>query len=113
MSTHEEDAAMSDAPTPQTPQSTTPGDEDGESERGPVEKPPAPDMLSDEVLKNPGRRVTSNVSHLIIEAELVAEGKDLDNPAQPAGPEVVDDVMRRLEAKDGDLRPAWAVADDE
>lgn len=100
---------MSDAPTPQTPTRSTPEreepDVEDDSDDGETDsKPAAPDTLSDDVLKTPGRRVTANLSHLVIEAELVAEGKDLDNPAVP-DQTVIEDAIQQLERRD--LEPAW------
>jgi hypothetical protein len=110
MSTHEEDAAMSDAPTSQTPTRSTPERDPSDAEQSTTDETDetssdaAPDTLSDDVLKNPGRRVTANLSHLVIEAELAAEGKDLDNPAVP-DQTVIEDAIQQLERRD--LEPAW------
>ena len=89
---------MSDAPTPQTPTSTQPD----------VIEPADRDFDVTEIPA--GRRTSANVELLVIEAELVAEGKDLDNPARPDSPDVVDAVMTRL---DEGQRPAWAEVDDD
>ena len=89
---------MSDAPKPQTPTSTEPD----------VIEPADRDL---DILSIPaGPRTSSNVDLLVIEAELVAEGKELENPARPDSPDVVDEVMARL---DEGQRPAWAVGGDE
>ena len=57
----------------------------------------------------PGARYTENVSMLVIEAELAAEGTVLDNPAKI--PEYADGAAERfaeaLENHDDDLVPAW------
>ena len=90
---------MSDAPTPQTPTQTEPD----------VLEPAGRDLDLTEIPA--GRRTSGDVELLVIEAELVAEGKDLENPARPDSPDVVDEVMARL---DEGQRPAWAeVGDDE
>ena len=89
---------MSDAPTPQTPTST----------EADVIEPADRDFDVTEIPA--GRRTSGNVDLLVIEAELVAEGKDLENPARPATPDVVNEVMARL---DEGQRPAWAEVDDE
>ena len=95
----------SEAPTPQTPTETsreTEGDEPDHARSGPSEFP-------DHLQERPGKRTSGSVELLVIEAELVAAGKDLDNPAQPADADVVNDVMARL---DEGVRPAWAVIDE-
>ena len=90
---------MSDAPTPQTPTQTEPDVLDAVDGDLDLTEIPA------------GRRTSGDVDLLVIEAELVAEGKDLENPARPDSPDVVDEVMARL---DEGQRPAWAeVGDDE
>ena len=90
---------MSDAPTPQTPTQTEPD----------VLDPVDGDLDVTEIPA--GARTSSNVELLVMEAELVAEGKELENPARPDSPDVVDEVMARL---DEGQRPAWAeVGDDE
>jgi len=57
---------------------------------------------------SPGLRVTSSIERLVIEAELVAEGADLDNPAIP-GQNTREDAISRIESKD--LEPAWEVCE--
>lgn len=53
-----------------------------------------------------GARTSGDVSLLAIEAELAADGVELDNPAKPA----TGDVAERLHARlDEDVRPAWEV----
>ena len=89
---------MSDAPTPQTPTQTEPD----------VLDPVDGDLDLTEIPA--GRRTSGDVELLVIEAELVAEGKELENPARPDSPDVVDEVMARL---DQGQRPAWAEVDDE
>jgi len=87
---------MSDAPTPQTPRSSGRGETETESTA-------RNDALSREVL-TPGRRTSGTIEHLVIEAELVADGRDLDNPAVPAE-EVFEDVLNTLDSRG--LEPAW------
>ena len=53
------------------------------------------------------KRTSGDVSILVIEAELVADGVELDNPARPATADVAEDVVARL---DDGVRPAWEVA---
>jgi hypothetical protein len=98
MSTTEGDA-MSESPTPQTPT-----DSSREIEADPTERATYLEGIDVELLRTPGRRTTANVEHAVIEAELVAEGKDLDNPAVP-GEEIMADVLDTLERKN--LEPAW------
>lgn len=58
------------------------------------------------VLAEAGARRTSNAELLVIEAELVADGHEPDNPAVPiAGSGVVEEFHERIE--DTDLEPAW------
>jgi hypothetical protein len=106
--TTEATMASSGEPTPQTPTGTD--SDDGED----IERTSSSSShLPEELQCRPGKRTSGDVSLLVIEAELVHEGKDLDNPAEPADAETVNDVMRKLEAREEDLRPAWAVVDDE
>ena len=55
----------------------------------------------------PGARQTGNIEMLVIEAELVAEGKQLDNPAKPVDMETGEAFAERLEQHEEDLVPAW------
>ena len=57
-------------------------------------------------LLNTPPRVSGNVDLLVTEAELVAAGRELDNPATPASADIAEDVVARL---DEDVRPAWEV----
>ena len=92
------------------------------SDRAPPERPETPpeagetDPLAPErheplaaICTDPGPRYTESVSMLVIEAELAAEGKVLDNPAKI--PEYADGTAERfaeaLENHDEDLVPAW------
>lgn len=53
---------------------------------------------------SPGRRKSSDVDLLLLEAELAADGKDLGNPAFPTSEDVATQVHDRLPE---DVRPAW------
>ena len=62
---------------------------------------------AEDILDHPaGRRESGNVDILVVEAELVAEGAELDNPARPSTADVAEAVVGRL---DEDQRPAWEV----
>ena len=90
---------MSESPTPQTPT-----DSSREIAADPTERATYLDGIDEELLRTPGRRTTATVEHAVIEAELVAAGKELDNPAVP-GEEIMSDVLETLERKG--LEPAW------
>ena len=95
----------SDAPSPQTPTDTS-READGEADAG--------DALAEgrSLAEIPaGRRTSGNVELLVIEAELVADGKSLDNPARPDSADIVDELMAKLEPRG--LRPAYKVIGDE
>jgi len=89
----------SDQPRPQTPT-----DSSRETKQDVTERSSYLDGLNEDLLRTPGRRTTSTVEHVVIEAELVAEGKDLDNPAVP-GAEIMSEALETLERKG--LEPAW------
>jgi len=61
------------------------------------------------ITTEPGDRYTENVELLVIEAELVADGHEPDNPAKI--PEYADGTAERfaerLDEHDEDLVPAW------
>ena len=61
------------------------------------------------ITTEPGDRYTENVDLLVIEAELVADGHEPDNPAKI--PEYADGTAERfaerLENHEDDLVPAW------
>ena len=101
MSQTQEGAAMSESPTPQTPTDSSPN-RDGHA----TERSSYLDGLSPKVVKNAGRRTSGTVEHLLLEAELAADGHDLDNPAVPAE-DVIEDVLERLDGRG--LEPAWIV----
>lgn len=52
---------------------------------------------------------SSNIDHIRIEAELIAEGKDLKNPHIPSNDDVLETALERL-AEEG-LTPAWEAID--
>jgi len=106
------------------------------SDRAPPERPEPADELSDDpsgddeidaspaqrreslsevITMEPGRRKTGNVELLEIEAELVADGHEPDNPAIPVDTDTGEAFRERIE--DTDLVPAWTrpweVTDDE
>ena len=87
---------MSNSPAPQTPQQTAP---EPTTEHN-IDLDRNEPFLGDA----PGRRTSSSLDLLIIEAELVAEGKRVENPAIP-GDEIFEDVLQRLEGRG--LEPAW------
>ncbi|AGM11103.1 hypothetical protein M196_gp08 [Halorubrum tailed virus 4] len=58
----------------------------------------------------PGPRRTSSVEMLRVEAELVDEGKELDNPAKPSNGDVAKQAIEQIEGEG--LTPAWRVVDD-
>jgi len=62
-------------------------------------------------LLSPGQRRTANTEILRIEAELVAEGIDLGNPAKPADHRTAKTIIERLESEG--LEPAWRVCERE
>jgi len=95
----------SDAPSPQTPTDTSrEADGDGNAGAALAEGRPLAEIPA-------GRRTSGNVELLVIEAELVADGKQLDNPARPDSAAVVDELMAKLEPRG--LRPAYKVVGDE
>lgn len=55
----------------------------------------------------PGDRKTDNVKMLVIEAELVADGHQPDNPAKPRTEKVGKAFLERLDEHEDDLVPAW------
>lgn len=57
---------------------------------------------------SPGRRKTSDVEMLVMEAEMAADGKDLGNPAFPTSGEIAEQVHDRL---DDEIEPAWIACD--
>lgn len=69
-----------------------------------AEREAAHDPLSN-ITMEPGRRRTDNVEMLVIEAELVADGHEPDNPATPRTESVGEEFFDRIE--DTDLVPAW------
>jgi len=91
------------------------------SDRAPAERPAGEPNTSDgaasdasddhpglsEITTTPGRRRTSDVEMLVIEAELVADGHEPDNPAIPVDEETGETLRDRLASHEDDLVPAW------
>ena len=89
------------------------------SDRAPPERPAPPADAQDDTIDAehadtgglssittaPGARRTDDTELLVIEADLARDGADLDNPAQPAGPETAAAFADRIE--DTELEPAW------
>jgi len=87
------------------------------SDRAPPERPaPSPEAQDDEIETGrhdplsavemaPGDRRTDNVEMLVVEAELVGDGAELDNPAKPRTESVGEQFRERLD--ETDLVPAW------
>ena len=92
---------MSDAPAgrgvTQRPETT-------EDDAEPVDAGRETDGLNGITLR-PGPRRTDNVEMLVIEAEMVAEGHEPDNPAQPLGTATAEAFAERIDGTD--LEPAW------
>jgi hypothetical protein len=99
-----EDTMSSDRAPPERP------DAGGEtpSEEIDAERDAATEPLSN-ITMEPGDRYTENVELLVIEAELVADGHEPDNPAKI--PEYADGTAERfaerLDEHEDDLVPAW------
>ncbi len=93
----------SDRATPERPEPADEPDDEIDAEREQAHEP-----LS-QITTEPGDRYTENVELLIIEAELVADGHEPDNPAKI--PEYADGTAERfaeaLENHEDDLVPAW------
>ena len=100
------------------------------SDRAPPERPAADPNADDTdeietertdplsaIEMTPGDRRTDSVRMLVVEAELAAEGTQLDNPAKPTTQNVGETFQERLDEHDDDLVPAWTrpweVSDDE
>ena len=75
-----------------------------EDDAEPVDAGRETDGLSGITL-TPGPRLTDNVEMLVIEAEMVAEGHEPDNPAQPLGTATAEAFAERIEGTE--LEPAW------
>jgi len=56
------------------------------------------------VTTKPGRRWTANTDILVIESELLNDGKTLENPAMPINQQSKDEAMRRIP---DDQAAAW------
>ena len=89
------------------------------SDRAPPERPAPPADAQDDTIDaehadtgglssiemTPGDRRTDNVEMLVVEAELVDGGAELDNPAKPRTEGVGEQFRERLD--ETDLVPAW------
>ena len=106
MSQSQEGAVMSsDQPRPQTPSRTAPEQpQSGSKNESESDSRARNDGMPRHLLNSPGRRTSSNIELLMIEAELVGEGKELDNPAIPSD-KVIETVLDRIDSRD--LQPAW------
>lgn len=93
----------SDQPRPKTPSRTADEQPDSGS-KNESESNARPSAIPPRLVRTPGRRTSSNIELLVTEAELVGEGKDLDNPAIPSD-KVIETVLDRLDGRD--LDPAW------
>jgi hypothetical protein len=99
-----EDTMSSDRAPPERP------DAGGEtpSEEIDAERDAATEPLSN-ITTEPGDRYTENVELLVIEAEMVADGHEPDNPAKI--PEYADGTAERfaerLDEHEDELVPAW------
>jgi hypothetical protein len=104
-----EDTMSSDRAPPERPDAggEPPEEPTGDDEID-AERERAHDPLSN-INTEPGDRYTENVELLVIEAELVADGHEPDNPAKI--PEYADGTAERfaerLENHEDDLVPAW------
>jgi hypothetical protein len=98
-----EDTMSSDRAPPERPEPAGEPDDEIDAEREQAHDPLA------NINTEPGDRYTENVEMLIIEAELVADGHEPDNPAKI--PEYADGTAERfaeaLENHEDDLVPAW------
>ncbi|MDB2293707.1 hypothetical protein PM085_15730 [Halorubrum ezzemoulense] len=68
------------------------------------------EVLSEVITMEPGARKArgeKGIERMIIEAELVAEGHEPDNPAVPVSVEAGEKLRERLDEHDEDLVPAW------
>jgi hypothetical protein len=100
-----EDTMSSDRAPPERPESAAEPDDEIDAERD--------DDADDEettISYEPGARKASGdrgVERMVIEAELVADGHEPDNPAIPASVETGEQLRERLEQHEEDLVPAW------
>jgi len=79
------------------------------SEEIDAEREQAHDPLAN-ITTEPGARKASGehgIERMIIEAELVADGHEPDNPAVPVSVEAGEKLRERLDEHDEDLVPAW------
>ena len=68
------------------------------------------ESLSEVITMEPGARKArgeKGIERMIIEAELVADGHEPDNPAVPVSVEAGEKLRERLDEHEDDLVPAW------
>jgi len=68
------------------------------------------ECLSEIITMEPGARKArgeKGIERMIIEAELVADGHEPDNPAVPVSVEAGEKLRERLDEHEDDLVPAW------
>ena len=68
------------------------------------------ECLSDVITMEPGARKASGengIKRMVIEAELVADGHEPDNPAVPVSVEAGEKLREKLDEHEDDLVPAW------
>jgi len=99
----------SDRAPPERPDAggETPSGEDGEIDADPEQRR---ECLSEVITMEPGARKArgeKGIERMIIEAELVADGHEPDNPAVPVSVEAGEKLRERLDEHDEDLVPAW------
>ena len=56
-------------------------------------------------LLTPGERTTTSIQNLLIEARMVDDGKEVENPWIPGNEEIAEQAIERIE-REG-LEPAW------
>jgi len=99
----------SDRAPPERPDAggETPSGEDSEIDADPEQRR---ECLSEVITMEPGARKArgeKGIERMIIEAELVADGHEPDNPAVPVSVEAGEKLRERLDEHEDDLVPAW------
>lgn len=100
-----EDTMSSDRAPPERPE---PADEPSEEIDASPER--RYEVLSEVITMEPGARKArgeKGIERMIIEAELVADGHEPDNPAVPVSVEAGEKLRERLDEHEDDLVPAW------
>jgi len=107
----------SDRAPPERPESAPEPSDSDETDADPERRR---ECLSEIITMEPGARKASGengIKRMVIEAELVADGHEPDNPAVPVSVEAGEKLRERLDEHEDDLVPAWTrpweVADDE